>query len=126
MTPEPTRLVAFLLVALGGGVGAAARFAVYQVVDASRFPWPTLAANLIGCLCIGALAPLLIQRPAAWLLVATGLLGGFTTFSSFGLDALSLLNAGRTHAALAYLALSVGGGLGLCALGFWASTRAMH
>ncbi len=126
MTAEPTRLMAFLLVALGGSVGAALRFAVYQIVDATRFPWPTLSANLIGCLAIGALAPLLLERPAAWLLVATGLLGGFTTFSSFGLDALTLLQAGRPSAALGYLGLSVGGGLLLCAGGFWMSSQAMR
>ncbi len=126
MTAEPTRIIALLLVALGGGAGAALRFAVYQAVDASRFPWPTLTANLVGCLLIGILAPLLLERPAAWLLIATGLLGGFTTFSSFGLDALGLLQAGRTGAALAYLTLSVCGGLLLCAVGFWVSSHAIR
>lgn len=126
MTGEPTRLVAFLLVALGGSVGAALRFGVYQLADASRFPWPTLTANLVGCALIGAMAPSLLERPAAWLFVATGVLGGFTTFSSFSLDALTLLQTGRTGAALVYLGLSVGGGLLLCALGFWMGSLAIR
>lgn len=110
---------AALLVALGGAVGAVVRYAVgmWAVPDA-RWPWGTLAVNLVGSLAIGLLAPSLARHDAARLLVVTGVLGGFTTFSAFSLDALALLHAGRAGAALGYVAVSTVGGLALCALGW--------
>ncbi len=113
-------LRAFLLVALGGGVGAAARFGVslWLADAAQRFPVHTLAVNLAGSFAIGVLGPALARQPAGRLMLVTGLLGGFTTFSAFSLEAVALVQAHRAGAAFAYVAVSVGGGLALAALGF--------
>lgn len=111
---------ALLLVAFGGAIGAAARYGVAVWLSASMatFPWHTLAVNLIGSFLIGLALPALLNRPAAQLLVVTGLIGGFTTFSAFSLETLSLMQAGRPGAALLYVVASVLGGLLLAALGF--------
>lgn len=122
MPASVSHTAAALLVALGGAVGAVLRYAVgvwaVQAGPNPRWPWGTLAVNLLGSLAIGLLAPTLARHDALRLLVVTGVLGGFTTFSAFSLDALALLHAGRTGAALAYVAVSTVGGLALCALGW--------
>lgn len=101
---------ALLAVFIGGGLGAATRFALASAIDrvakGSRleaFPLGILGCNLLGCLLIGFLAGLLEAKNAMHLspLIITGFLGGFTTFSSFGKDTLDLLQSGQhTHAAL--------------------------
>ncbi len=114
--------VAALLVALGGAAGAVLRYAVgawtVQTWPDARWPWGTLAVNLVGSLAIGVLAPGLARHDALRMLVVTGVLGGFTTFSAFSLDALALLHAGRAGAAFGYVAVSTVGGLALCVLGW--------
>lgn len=123
MTGEPPRWFAFALVAGGGAVGAALRYAAFLLLASDRFPWATLAVNLAGCALIGLLLPLIATRPAAWLLLSVGLLGGLTTFSSFALDAVALMRAGHTSAAVAYLLASAGGGMVACAAGWWVGVR---
>lgn len=114
----------YLLVAVGGALGSVARVAA-QAALASRstlFPWGTLSVNVAGSLIIGFLAGLWMQLPAQspWRLFAmAGFLGGFTTFSSFSLENLNLLRAGRPWAALGYIALSLALGLAATALGYW-------
>lgn len=102
-----------LLVFAGGGVGALLRYGLGRLV-ASGGGAPhaaTLTVNIVGCLAMGLLAGLLAGRGAAadpWrLLLATGLLGGFTTFSAFGLETVTLWQRGSTIAALVYVAASV-------------------
>lgn len=83
-----------LLVGAGGFIGSVARFVlggwVTQLTVASRFPTGTLAVNAIGCLCIGAISAYAEQTQALTahtrLLLFTGLLGGFTTFSAFAYE----------------------------------------
>ncbi len=90
-------------------------------VDHVRFPWGVLAVNLTGCLLIGVVAAVLIDRPAEdrlRLLVITGFLGSFTTFSAFGLDTFELLKAGAPRLALANVAASVVLGTVLAAAGW--------
>lgn len=120
-----------MLAALGGAIGAAARFGL---VSAARvwnpdrpgeaiFPWGTLAVNLLGCAAIGWLAATLpghAERPAWRVFWLVGVLGGFTTFSSFAHELHQLLAFGRAAAAGAYVATSVLGGLVLA----WAGWRA--
>ncbi|HNL23588.1 MAG TPA: CrcB family protein, partial [Pseudomonadales bacterium] len=84
----------WLAVAVGGALGSMARFAVGTWVAAglgSRFPYGTLLVNLLGCLLMGLLVVLIDERwavPPQWRAFAlVGLLGGFTTFSSFSLEA---------------------------------------
>lgn len=115
--------IILLQVALGGAIGAVARFLV--VTGAARafgtgFPLGTLAVNVVGSLAMGLLAAVLLgpkgASPAAPFVI-TGLLGGFTTFSAFSLDALRLLEDGRIGSAALYVVLSVVLSLGGCAVG---------
>jgi CrcB protein len=116
----------FLAVMIGAAVGAAARYAVVLMVrpHAPHFPWGTLTVNLIGCAVIGLIAgrihPVLSTRPdeTLWLLLAVGLLGGFTTFSSFGIETLQLISEGRTGSAVGYVLASNVLGLALAAGGY--------
>ena len=105
-------LTSLLHVALGGALGARARYLVG--VGAVRllghgFPWATLVVNVLGSLAMGALVVLLAQKDATRLapLLMTGLLGGFTTFSAFSLDAVTLYERGQVGAAAGYVAVSV-------------------
>lgn len=111
----------WLAVAVGGALGSMARFAVGTWVAAglgSRFPYGTLLVNLLGCLLMGLLVVLIDERwavPPQWRAFAlVGLLGGFTTFSSFSLEAYTLLRTQQWLAALLYVAGSLL--LGLLAL----------
>ena len=106
------------LVGAGGFLGSVLRFSVSEWMARryqDKFPAGTLAVNLIGCLLIGLLAGLAGRRnllsPDVRLLIITGFLGGFTTFSAFGLDTVSLLRRGKSGLALLYLGVSVFGGL---------------
>lgn len=112
-----------LLVFVGGGMGAVLRYGVGRVAVAGGWgaPVATLAVNVAGCLVMGLLAGWFVGRGGSepWrLFLLSGVLGGFTTFSSFGLDALTLWQRGATGAAAAYVAASVLLSLGAVALGF--------
>ena len=110
-------LIWLALVALGGGLGSIARFWVSGVVArryGETFPWGTLAVNVTGAAAIGVLAALLLApgSPAfghgpAWSGLAIGLLGSYTTVSSFSLQTLALARSGETGRALANIALSL-------------------
>ena len=119
------------LVALGGAVGSVSRYLLGTwIQSASRsidFPYGTLTVNLIGCFVIGFLSQLAETRgvftPETRALVFIGVLGGFTTFSSFGNDTLNLLRDGATVNALVNVGANVILGLALVWLGrtvaFW-------
>jgi fluoride exporter len=115
--------VTYLWVALGGAAGASTRFAVAQWAGARwgwMFPWGTFAVNVSGSLLIGLVMAILIARdadPAFRLLLVTGFLGGYTTFSSFSFEAIALLEARRWDAAALYVVGSVALGLLATALG---------
>jgi CrcB protein len=120
-----------LLVFLGSGIGAIARyklggFVLHHSPD-WRFPVGTFLVNVLGCLVAGLLAGM-IERYGAFsaetrLLLFTGLLGGFTTFSAFGLETMFLLRRGHIDVALAYVILSVVCGLVALWLGMLAIPR---
>ena len=105
-------------VSAGGIAGTLLRFATANWVNAH---WPrhfylgTLAVNLIGCLLIGLLYGLFLHRPLVPVELRAGLivgfLGGLTTFSSFSLDTVRLLESGQVPLAIGYAAISVFGGL---------------
>jgi CrcB protein len=106
--------MAYLLVFLGGGVGAALRHGVN--VGAARllgtgFPYGTLTVNVVGSLLMGLLVAYLAFKGEAsqhWrLFIATGVLGGFTTFSAFSLDVAVLYERGAVWLAFGYVAASV-------------------
>lgn len=120
--PQPSFLAASLLVAFGGGFGAWLRFLVGRAwvaaigpIRASDFPWGTLTVNILGSLLMGMLVGWLARfgshGEATRLLLAVGVLGGFTTFSSFSLDIASLAGRGELGVAAFYTALSVVAGV---------------
>jgi fluoride exporter len=102
-----------LAVAVGGALGSVLRYGVTSVARyvSPDFPIGTLAVNVVGSFAMGLLAALLAARFAdqdtMQLFLLTGILGGFTTFSAFSLDALTLSQEGRIGAALVYVASSV-------------------
>lgn len=105
-------MMSYLYVALGGGLGAAGRFGLSQLMGRANFagvPLATLCANIIGSLLMGILAAWLFARGDndPHLFLGVGLLGGFTTFSAFSLEAFALWENGQTGAALAYILASV-------------------
>jgi CrcB protein len=108
-----------LLVALGGAIGSVARFKLsgailHHTLD-WRFPAGTFAVNVVGCLVAGILAGLAEKHELfsadVRLLLFTGLLGGFTTFSAFGLETMFLIKRGELGVAAANVVLSVIAGL---------------
>jgi CrcB protein len=117
-----TRLV---LVAVGGALGSMARYALSGAVQRSFFPTGTLAVNVLGCLVIGFIGGL-AARPAGLapnvrLFLATGLCGGFTTYSAFGFETLQLLGDGQLWQAGANVALQLVGGIGAAWVGLVAA-----
>jgi fluoride exporter len=109
-------MTGYLLVFLGAGLGGALRHGVN--VGSARlmgtaFPWGTLTVNVVGSFLMGAVAGwLAVKAGEGWshharLLFATGILGGFTTFSAFSLDAVILWERGEAGMGLAYVAASV-------------------
>lgn len=103
-----------LLVGLGGGLGAMARYKlggwILHVTPTWKFPASTFAVNVLGCLVAGLLAAYVERRdafgPETRLFLFTGILGGFTTFSAFGLETVYLLRRGETAVAIANVLLS--------------------
>jgi CrcB protein len=113
-----------LLVALGGAAGSVLRYLVSVAalsVLGAAFPWGTLAVNVLGSAAIGVAAGAGIEGQGRLLLV-TGFLGGFTTFSAFSLETGALFERSPTLAA-AYVAASVALGLAAFALAFWLVRR---
>ncbi|MBX4924759.1 fluoride efflux transporter CrcB [Rhizobium binae] len=108
-------MIQALLVALGGAIGSVLRYYVGQWalrLVGPAFPWGTLAVNVVGCFVIGVFAELIARKFNASLelrlLLITGFLGGFTTFSAFSLDAIYLFERGEAVAGGIYIAASVG------------------
>jgi fluoride exporter len=104
-------------VMIGGALGAGAR---YLVSFALSSPWATLAVNLIGGLAMGLLIGGLARDSESWHLFAgVGVLGGFTTFSAFGLDSWSMIERGQFPLAALYVTASVVGAVLFTGLGLW-------
>lgn len=118
----------FLLVFIGAGLGGMLRHAVglASVRLGSSFPYGTMGINIAGSIAMGLFAGWFAQRSGLsqhWrLFIAVGILGGFTTFSSYSLDAVLLLERGETGAAFLYVVGSVALGIG----GLFAGLLAMR
>ena len=112
------------LVALGGGLGALARYGMAQALppEDGGFPLATLVTNLLGCFALGLLVGALPHRTRLRALVGTGLLGGFTTFSTLALETDRLLETAPATA-LGYLALTTLGGVALARAGLRTARR---
>ncbi len=103
-----------LAVALGGALGATTRYGLDRFIERrafSVFPWSTFLINISGCLVIGLVTATLIDRPGtpAWLRIGLvmGVIGGYTTFSTYAQETLDLLDDGRWPVAVAYAGGSV-------------------
>ena len=101
-------------VALGGALGASARYGVDRLIEqrtSSVFPWSTFTINVTGCFVIGLLTSVLVERQhlPAWVRVGlvVGVVGGYTTFSTFAQEALEVGEVHHVAIALAYIAASV-------------------
>lgn len=112
-----------LLVGLGGGLGSMLRYAASLLMGARSLPVATLSVNIIGSFIIGIVFAISAKDEAfanSWkLFVATGICGGFTTFSAFSVENMGLLQSGKYSLAFAYIALSIVLGIGATFLGYF-------
>jgi CrcB protein len=116
----------FLAIALGGALGAVARFAISQRIGSvlgGGFPYGTLAVNILGSFIMGVCAVLIIEHlkmPGYWReFIMVGFLGALTTFSTFSLDGLNLLHNGQVSTAIMYFIISVMGSVLACIAGWY-------
>ena len=117
---SPSFLATSLFVALGGAIGAWLRFAAGRLAGSAAFPWATLGVNILGSFAMGLLAAWLARAggsESARLLLGVGVLGGFTTFSAFSLEVVSLAQRGSIGLAGLYVAASLLGGIGALFVG---------
>ncbi len=105
----------FLLVAAGGGIGAMMRYGISMLFPLEDFPYATLVVNLAGSFLLGIILGMSLRSeslPAGLgLFLATGICGGFTTFSGFSGENLSLIATGKYNLAFLYVMTSVVGGI---------------
>jgi CrcB protein len=119
-----------VVIAVGGGIGALGRYGVELLLptEPGRFPWGTFVINISGCLLIGVLMVLVTDvftgRPLLRPFVGVGVLGGYTTFSTYANEVRGLLRPGSVPVAAAYLAGTLAGAL-LAAIAGMALTRAV-
>jgi len=114
----------YLLVAAGAALGGVARYALSSAAARAfggGLPYGTLAVNVIGCFCAGAFVTAIASRglaaEGARLFVLVGVLGGFTTFSAFGVETVALLGSGAVSRGAANVAANVVLGVGAVAVG---------
>ena len=113
------------LVALGGAVGAGLRYlcgvAIFRLTGPSEFPLAIVSVNILGSFLMGVFVVAAAQKGLTHLspFVMTGLLGGFTTFSAFSLEAVTLFERGQIGAATFYVMLSVGASILGLMIGVW-------
>lgn len=112
----------FLLVGLGGAIGSMLRYAAYLLVTLKYFPYGTFIVNIAGSFIIGLVLALSLKDEAFlnnWkVFLATGICGGFTTFSAFAAENVALLQNGKYGMALIYISCSVIVGIAAAALGY--------
>lgn len=114
-----------LLVALGGAIGAAARFltgaGLLRLLGPQEFPLAIITVNVLGSFVMGLFVVLAAHKGLSHLnpFVMTGVLGGFTTFSAFSLEAVTLMERGQIGLAGVYVGLSVAGSIAGLMAGLW-------
>ncbi|MFE6764106.1 fluoride efflux transporter CrcB [Streptomyces sp. NPDC057689] len=119
------------VVALGGAVGASARYGAGLLwpTATGTFPWTTLVVNVVGCAVIGVFMVIISEVWAAHRLVrpffGTGVLGGFTTFSTYAVDIERLVSKGRAGTGLVYLGVTLLAALAAVWSAVWLTRRAL-
>lgn len=119
-------LKSLLIVGTGSFIGGAMRYLLstfMKDVCGQGFPWGTLAVNLLGCFIFGTVFAIFSKNSSTdntlYLLLTTGICGGFTTFSAFANESVQMLQHGNTSGFIGYAATSVIAGFVLIALGYW-------
>ena len=111
----------FILVALGGAAGSMLRYSFSFLIRSGSFPFATLMINVIGSFLLGVIMAYADKTPSGFpwkQLLGIGLCGGFTTFSAFSLESLTLLKQQQYHLLIAYLCASFSLGIGGAWLGY--------
>jgi CrcB protein len=120
-------LMDYLLVVVGGGMGALVRALIARALPFSPeqgFPWAILGINVVGSFALGACVGWHRESPRLWALVGVGFCGGLTTFSTFSLDVFRLFHGGRVVVALLYAIANFSLALLAVTLGyFWIGSR---
>jgi fluoride exporter len=113
-------MLRILWVGIAGALGAIARYAIGINIDQSRFPWATLGINLFGSFLLGVFLTMALGRLSVSIMtpVAVGLIGGFTTFSTFAWDGFTIGRSGRYWVAAVYVIVSVLGGMSAAWFGY--------
>lgn len=109
-----------LFVFLGGGAGSILRYMVSRWLNTSFFPWGTLAVNIIGCFLVSLFGTWIARQSLPTdlrLLMVVGLCGGFTTFSTFGNETMTMLRNGHLLLSFIYIFLSVAAGIAAAYIG---------
>lgn len=105
----------YLFIGIGGSLGAISRMLLSNLLpsDGSVFPWGTLACNLIGCLLLGYLTYAILPRVSdqVKIMIMTGFIGSFTTFSAFSMETVMLIEQDKLALALTYVLTSMIGGM---------------
>ena len=117
----------YVWVGVGGAFGSVARYAIGVRVDQSSFPWATLGINVVGAFVLGLFLTLALGRLSVEVItpVSVGVLGGFTTFSTFAWEGFTHARNGRVAVAVVYVSVSVVGGL-LAAMAGYAAGQAIR
>lgn len=112
----------FLLVGLGGAIGSMLRYAISLLITVKHFPYSTFIVNIAGSFIIGAVLALSLKNELFsnnWkIFLATGICGGFTTFSAFAAENMALLQTGKYGIAFMYITASLLLGIAAVVLGF--------
>jgi len=117
--------VTVILVGIAGMAGVLARYAISSVFHGDALPWATVGINIAGSFLLGMLVVSHATSPEFRTVAGVGFLGGFTTFSTFSVQAFLDVEAGEPGRAVLYVVASVGVGIVAAALGYYAGRRVL-
>ncbi|NQU68047.1 MAG: fluoride efflux transporter CrcB [Candidatus Marinimicrobia bacterium] len=123
---------AILFVGFGGFIGAVSRYLTSGIVTRfvqHGFPWGTLVVNFLGCILLGIFTGFILEKNVSWPLhefFVIGVLGGFTTFSAFGLETFQMLKTGALETAAVYVVISLATGVTAIGIGLLLSRNLIN